>query len=64
MSGTTASRAGYPTTKSRNGLSFFGRPRISFRKPMGLGVCVSAASPAWWSAAMRNPVAIPTDSMA
>jgi hypothetical protein len=29
---------------------------------MGAGVWVSVASPAWWSAAMRKPVAMPTDS--
>lgn len=45
-SGTRASSAGYPTGMSKNGRSLSGRFRIFCRKFMGLGVCVSATSPA------------------
>ena len=62
--GTTASDAGNPTGINRNGFSFFGRPRISERNAIGLGVWVSVARPATCSAASRNPHAIPTDSLA
>jgi hypothetical protein len=44
------------------GFSAAGRPQISFKKPIGLGVCVSVAKPAWCKAARRKPVAMPTDS--
>jgi hypothetical protein len=40
-----------------------GPSRTRRRKPIGLGVWVSVASPARWSAARRVPVAIPTDSV-
>jgi len=50
ISGTVAPGAGYPTGMSRYGFSVFGRRRISARKPIGLGVCVSVASPAKCSA--------------
>jgi len=46
IAGTTASAAGSPVTSSRNAFSFAGRPRISLRNPIGLGVWVSDASPA------------------
>ena len=53
---------GYPTGMRRYGFSWGGRPRISFRKPIGDGVCVSVARPERWRATSRNPHAIPTDS--
>ena len=62
MFGTCAAGDGYPVTSSRKGRWLDGRPRMEFRNPIGLGVCVRVASPAWWSAVMRIPVAIPTDS--
>jgi hypothetical protein len=34
-----------------------------FKKPIGLGVCVSDTRPAWWIAATSRPVAMPTDSL-
>ncbi len=46
MSGTVAPAAGCPTTRIRNGRSLDGRPRMSFRNRIGLGVCVREASPA------------------
>ena len=46
ITGTFASSAGNPTGIKRNGLSFVGRSRICARNPIGLGVCVSVASPA------------------
>ena len=64
ITGTRASSAGKPTTSSRNARSLAGRPRIPLRNPIGLGVWVSVARPAWWSAVMSIPVAIPTDSCA
>src|SRR5260370_37155098 len=45
MSGTSASSAGNPTGSNRKGFSLAGRPRTWLRKPMGLGVWVSVASP-------------------
>jgi hypothetical protein len=42
--------------------SFFGRPRVSPRKPIGLGVWVSVASPARCRQASRKPAAMPVDS--
>ena len=46
-----------------NGRSFFGRPRIELRNPIGFGVCVTVTSPAVWTAAINSPHAIPTDSI-
>jgi hypothetical protein len=62
IAGTTASGAGYPTGISRYGFSFFGRPRIDERNPIGLGVCVNVVSPATCRAVSRHPHTIPTDS--
>jgi hypothetical protein len=47
-----------------NGRSFFGRPRVWDRKPIGLGVCVSVARPMKWRATMNMPHAMPTLSLA
>src|SRR5260370_2460310 len=62
ISGTHASCAGYPTTRTKNGFSLGGRFKIWLRKPIGLGVWVSATKPAIWTAETSIPVAIPTDS--
>jgi len=64
MSGTFALSSGYPTTNNRKGLSDLGLSKISFKKPIGLGVWVKLANPAWCKAAISRPVAIPTDSVA
>ena len=55
-------RPGSRSTSRMYGFSLFGRPHSSLRKPIGLGVCVSVASPAWCRAAIRKPVAIETNS--
>ena len=62
MSGTIAFSSAKPATRSRNGRSSEGRSRILLRNRMGLGVCVSVATPALWSAVISRPVAMPTDS--
>ncbi len=62
MLGTWHFVSGYPTTSKIYGFSLSERPHNWFRKPMGLGVCVKVARPAWCNAAIKNPVAIETDS--
>lgn len=46
MSGTIVPSAGYPTAKIKNAFSCTGLPRMPFKNPIGLGVCVSDTSPA------------------
>ena len=48
---------------SKYGFSFFGRFRISLKKPIGLGVWVKVARPALCNAASSIPQAMPTDSL-
>ncbi len=64
ISGTTQSSVGYPTGITRYGRSWSGRRRIERRNFIGLGVCVSVASPAWCAAARSIPTEIPIDSSA
>ena len=61
-SGTIAPSSGYPTTNTNDGLSFSGLFSRGFRNPMRLGVYGSETSPALWIAAIKIPVAIPTES--
>ena len=62
MSGTVTSFLGNPQTNNKKGFSLEGLSSTLFKNPIGLGVCVSVASPALCKAVISIPVAIPTDS--
>ena len=48
---------------SEVGRSVTGRSNISFKKPIGFGVCVSVDNPIECRLAINKPQAIPTDSL-
>lgn len=58
--GTFASGLARPTAIIITGVSELGRSSRLFKNFIGFGVWVKAASPAWCSAEMRKPVAMPT----